>query len=335
MHQLAIVAFAIAVFINVPSPLSAFALNSGVDSAISCGEGMVLIPKGTFTIGSDNYYSSEHSAEDVTIDSFCIDRHEVTNAEFRKFVNATGYQTIAERPLSKEQFPDLPDSQRQPGSLVFQPPEPRVQQIAYLSWWHWVVGANWQHPYGPNSSINGLDNYPVVHIAYDDAIAYANWVGKLLPTEAQWEYAARGGLSADAFIAGEQYSPKKANTWQGVFPFFNTKADGYLGLAPVESFPPNGYGLYEMLGNVWELTSDWYKTGHSGKAHSLNPLGPDEVDSFDPNKPDQGALHVIKGGSFLCAPNYCSRYRPEARESQAPDTGTNHLGFRLVTFTKS
>ncbi|NES84136.1 MAG: formylglycine-generating enzyme family protein [Moorea sp. SIO2B7] len=295
-----------------------------------CPEGMVSIPGGTFTIGSDTYYPSERSAVDVTVDSFCIDRHEVTNAEYQAFVQATGYVTVAERPLAKDQFPGLTEAQRQPGSLVFQPPAPGIQQVAYLSWWDWVVGANWQHPYGPESTIEGFDKYPVVHIAYEDAVAYADWVGKTLPTEAQWEYAARGGLDTDTSIPGEQYAPHKANTWQGFFPFFNTKADGYLGPAPVESFSPNGYGLYDMLGNVWELTADWYRVGHRGKDRSLNPLGPDQGSSFDPEKPDQGALHVIKGGSFLCARNYCSRYRPEARESQAPDTGTNHVGFRLV-----
>lgn len=312
-------------FLGSPTPLNAASINSA-----ECPQGTVFIPGGTFNIGSKSYYPSELPAGDVTVDSFCIDRHEVTNAEFRQFVEATGYKTIAERPLPKEQFPGLTDEQRQPGSLVFQPPEEGIQQIAYLSWWHWVVGANWQHPYGPDSNIVGKDNYPVVHIAYDDAVAYAEWAGKSLPTEAQWEYAARGGLKNKEFSWGDAYSAEKANTWQGIFPFFNTKKDGYLGPAPVESFPPNGYGLYEMTGNVWELTSDWYRVGHDGKDGSLNPLGPDKAESFDPKKPAEGALHVIKGGSHLCAKNYCSRYRPAARESQAPDTGTTHIGFRLV-----
>jgi formylglycine-generating enzyme required for sulfatase activity len=294
-----------------------------------CPEGMVLIPGGTFGIGSDTYYPAEASAADVTVDRFCLDHHEITNAEYRQFVKATGYKTVAERPLSQDQFPDLTEEQRQSGSLVFWPPE-SLEQMTYLSWWHWVVGANWRHPDGPESTLAGLDNYPVVHIAYEDAIAYADWVGKSLPTEAQWEYAARGGLDADAIVPREQYAPTKANTWQGIFPLWNTQADGYFGPAPVKSFEPNGYGLYDMLGNVWELTADWYRAGHPGKDNSLNPTGPERASSFDPQKPDEGALHVIKGGSFLCAPNYCSRYRPEARESQAPDTGTNHVGFRLV-----
>ena len=320
------IALSLILFTPWSSPSPALALVND-----SCPPDMVFIPKGTFTIGSNHFYPSERSAGDVTVDSFCIDRHEVTNAEYRQFVEATGYKTVAERPLPKDQFPGLTDEQRQPGSLVFQPPALGVQQIAYLSWWHWVVGANWQHPYGPDSTIDGFDDYPVVHIAYEDAIAYANWVGKSLPTEAQWEHAARGGLSPEAFSSGEQYAPDKANTWQGLFPVLNLKTDGYLGPAPKGSFSPNGYGLHDMLGNVWELTADWYRVGHSGKDHSLNPLGPDQAHSFDPKKPTEGALHVIKGGSFLCAPNYCSRYRPEARESQPPDTGTNHIGFRLVT----
>jgi len=329
IHKLTAIYLTVLLFLALSAPLDGAAIASP-SSNPSCPEGMVFIPGGTFNMGSDTYYPSERSAADVTVDSFCIDRHEVTNAEYQAFVRATGYLTVAERPLSKDQFPGLTEGQRQPGSLVFQPPGPGIQQVAYLSWWDWVVGANWQHPYGPDSTIEGFDNYPVVHIAYEDAVAYADWVGKTLPTEAQWEYAARGGQDTDTSIPAEQYAPDKANTWQGFFPFFNTKTDGYLGPAPVESFSGNGYGLYDMLGNVWELTADWYGVGHRGKDRSLNPLGPDEGSSFDPKKPDEGALHVIKGGSFLCAPNYCSRYRPEARESQAPDTGTNHVGFRLV-----
>lgn len=298
----------------------------------SCPEDMVYIPGGTFKIGSDNSqrYVEERAADDVKVSSFCIDKHETTNAEFAKFVNETGYVTVAERPLSKEQFPDLPDEQRTAGSLVFQPPAEDAKQVPYLSWWHWVPGANWQHPYGPDSNINGKGSYPVVHIAYEDAQAYAKWAGKQLPAEAQWEYAARGSLKNKTFTWGDEYSAKKANTWQGIFPFFNTKEDSYIGTAPVGSFPPNQYGLYDITGNVWEWTSDWYSVGHANKAHQLNPTGPSQEQSFDPHKLGEGALHVIKGGSYLCAKNYCSRYRPAARESQAPDTGTTHIGFRLV-----
>jgi len=260
-----------------------------------CPLGMVMIPGGTFKMGT--------VGEQTAVSSFCIDRYEVTNAQFAEFVKATNYVTVAERSLPKQQFPDLSDEQRLPGSLVFQIPDPGIHKVQFLSWWHWVPGANWQHPFGPGSAIANKENYPVVHIAYEDALAYAQWVGKSLPTEAQWEYAARGGLDGATYTWGNQYSAKKANTWQGIFPFFNTKTDGYLGAAPVGSFPANGYGLYDMAGNVWEWTTDQL----------------------------QGEMHVIKGGSYLCAPNYCSRFRPAARESEAPDTGTTHIGFRLVS----
>ncbi|MEH2460172.1 formylglycine-generating enzyme family protein [Nostoc sp.] len=297
-----------------------------------CPQNMVFISGGTFKIGSDKHYASEHSAEDITVDSFCIDKYEVTNGEFAKFVKETGYITLAERPLSQEQFPNLPEEQRKPGSLVFQMPEKGVTQIGYLGWWKWTPGANWQHPFGAESDIQGKDKYPVVHVAYEDIEAYAKWASKSLPTEAQWEYAARGGLDGATYSWGERYSAKKANTWQGIFPFFNTKADGYFNSAPVGSFEPNGYGLYDMAGNVWEWTSDWYRIGHEGKNNSFNPTGPAEKESFDPREPGV-AKHVIKGGSYLCAPNYCSRYRPAARESQSPDTGTTHIGFRLIKIT--
>ncbi|BAZ37149.1 hypothetical protein NIES4101_30700 [Calothrix sp. NIES-4101] len=291
-----------------------------------CPLEMAMIPGGKFMMGSDNStYIEELSAQEVTVSSFCIDKHEVSNSQFAEFVKATGYVTVAERPLSKEQFPDLPDEQRLPGSLVFQIAKPGAK---YLSWWHWQIGANWQHPFGLESALTHQENYPVVHIAYEDALAYAQWAGKSLPTEAQWEYAARGGLDNATYAWGDQYSEKKANTWQGIFPFFNTKSDGYVGIAPVGSFPSNGYGLYDMTGNVWEWTADWFQPGHNHKSHSVNPTGP--TASFDPNKPSETVLHVIKGGSYLCAPNYCSRFRPAARESQAPDTGTTHIGFRLV-----
>ncbi|MGK7931954.1 MAG: formylglycine-generating enzyme family protein [Microcystaceae cyanobacterium] len=296
----------------------------------TCPQGMEWVEGGTFRMGSDEFFPEETSVDDVTVDGFCMDKTEVTNAQFSQFVKETGYITIAERPLSKEQFPNLPDEKRSPGSLVFQMPEKSITEVAYLSWWHWIVGANWQHPFGSDSDIKGKDNYPVVHIAYEDAQAYANWAKKSLPTEAQWEYAARGGLKDKIFSWGNKYSAKKANTWQGHFPFINTKADGYMGTSPVASFPPNGYGLYDMTGNVWEWTADWYDVDREGIAHHKNPQGVPKEASFDPREPD-GAKHVIKGGSYLCAKNYCSRYRPAARESQSPDTGTTHIGFRLVT----
>ena len=297
----------------------------------ACPSDMVYIPGGSFTMGSDNPdFIEEKIAEDVTVSSFCIEPHEVTNAEFAKFVKATSYVTVAERPLSKEQFPNLSDDERSPGSLVFKPPEEGIQQVAYLSWWQWTPGANWLHPFGPDSNIQGKDAHPVVHIAYEDAVAYADWAGRELPSEAQWEYAARGGKEGWTYVWGEQYSAKQANTWQGLFPFFNAKEDGHLGTAPVMSFTPNGYGLHDMTGNVWELTSTWFTVQHDDTAHSTDSTGPTREVSYDPKKPMDGAMHVIKGGSYLCAKNYCSRYRPAARESQALDTGTTHIGFRLV-----
>ncbi len=319
----------ILLLIQVVALILLFSNSPALAAVNTCPPGMVMISGGTFKMGADDSgFEEERGAENVTVSSFCIDKYEVTNAQFTEFINATNYVTVAERPLSKEQFPDLSDEERLPGSLVFQMPKPGVKQVQLLSWWHWTPGANWRHPFGSDSTIVGKENYPVVHIAYEDALAYAQWAGKSLPTEAQWEYAARGGLDGATYTWGNQYSAKKANTWQGFFPFFNTKADGYIGIAPVGSFPANGYGLYDITGNVWEWTDDWFSLGHDNKAHSVNPIGHGK--SFDPKKPTEIALHVIKGGSYLCAPNYCSRYRPAARESQSPDTGTTHIGLRLV-----
>lgn len=319
----------ILLLIQVVALILLFSNSPALAAVNTCPPGMVMISGGTFKMGADDSgFEEERGAENVTVSSFCIDKYEVTNAQFTEFINATNYVTVAERPLSKEQFPDLSDEERLPGSLVFQMPKPGVKQVQLLSWWHWTPGANWRHPFGSDSTIVGKENYPVVHIAYEDALAYAQWAGKSLPTEAQWEYAARGGLDGATYTWGNQYSAKKANTWQGIFPFFNTKADGYIGIAPVGSFPANGYGLYDITGNVWEWTDDWFSLGHDKNAHSVNPIGHGK--SFDSRKPTEIALHVIKGGSYLCAPNYCSRYRPAARESQSPDTGTTHIGFRLV-----
>ena len=301
-------------------------VSSGVTH--SCPKGMAWIEGGTFRIGSDDHYQEERSAQDVTVKGFCIDKYEVTNAQFARFVQETGYVTVAERPLSAQLFPNLSEAQRVPGSLVFMQPSGNGP-VRELSWWHWVTGANWRHPDGSNSSIEGKDNYPVVHIAYEDAEAYAKWAGKSLPTEAQWEFAAWGGLKEAIYTWGNQYSPKKANTWQGLFPLYNSKEDGYLGTAPVGTFEANGYGLYDITGNVWEWTKDWYRIGHDGASHKVNPIVSNSKESFDPREPGV-AKHVIKGGSYLCAPNYCSRFRPAAREAQAPDTGTSHIGFRLV-----
>lgn len=297
-------------------------------AAFACPIGMVDIHGGTFRMGTDTQLPEERSADAVTVKDFCMDSNEVTNAHFAQFVKETGYITISERPVPKEQYPNVSAGQRSPGSVVFEPVA-AGQPIPDLSWWHWVLGADWRHPEGPNSSIEGKEDHPVVHIAFVDALAYAKWAGKYLPTEAQWEFAARGGLKDKVYAWGNIYSPKKANTWQGRFPVLNTQEDGYLSTAPVGSFPPNRYGLYDMTGNVWEWTQDWYRFGHEGKANTVNPVLSNEKEGFDPREPGV-AKHVIKGGSFLCARNYCSRYRPSAREAQTPDTGTSHIGFRLV-----
>lgn len=294
-----------------------------------CPDQMVWVAGGDFAMGSDDFYPEEKAVDDVRVTGFCIDTHEVTNAQFAKFVADTNYRTVAERPLSAEEYPQLSAAQRQPGSLVFQMPESPNQPVPELSWWHWTPGSNWQHPQGPASDLKGREQYPVVHIALEDAQAYAQWANKQLPTESQWEYAARGGLQGASFTWGNEYKPTLANSWQGLFPLFNTAEDGHVGLAPVESYPPNSYGLYDMAGNVWEWTLDWYQPGHGGKAHQTNPTGPLAKDSYDSREPGV-AKHVIKGGSYLCAPNYCSRFRPGAREAQSPDTGTSHIGFRLV-----
>ena len=313
--------FLILLLIQVVALISLFTNSPALADTINpCSPGMILISGGTFKMGADDSgFEEERTGENVTVSSFCIDKYEVTNAQFAEFVKATNYVTVAERPLSKEQFPDLPDEQRLPGSLVFQMPKQGIKQVQLLSWWHWTPGANWQHPFGRDSTILGQENYPVVHISYEDALAYAKWSEKSLPTEAQWEYAARGGLDGATYTWGNQYSAKKANTWQGIFPFFNTKADGYVGTAKVGSFPANDYGLYDMTGNVWEWTSDLFNDRSPTSQRSRGSVNPTET-----------ALHVIKGGSYLCAPNYCSRYRPAARESESPDTGTTHIGFRLV-----
>ncbi|MCX5932524.1 MAG: formylglycine-generating enzyme family protein [Cyanobacteria bacterium] len=293
-----------------------------------CPADMVAIPAGRFRIGAAGQLDEERDAKGIRISSFCFGTHEVTNRHFAAFVAATGYRTVAERPLSVEQFPDLSPVERKPGSLVFKPVA-EDGPIEELSWWHWVPGADWRHPQGPDSTIDGLEDHPVVQIAFDDAEAYAAWAGAALPSEAQWEFAARGGLKDRVFSWGDTWKPGLANTWQGEFPRRDSGEDGFAGTAPVGSFTPNGYGLFEMTGNVWEWTADWYRPGHEELAQRPDPAIVSEADSSDPRDPGV-AKHVIKGGSFLCAPNYCSRYRPAAREAQSPDTGTSHIGFRLV-----
>jgi len=308
---------------------------------------MVYIPGGNFIMGSDAEYAQSNEGPEiqVKIDPFFMDETEVTNAEYSKFVKETGYITIAERPIEWEQIKnDLPDgtpkpadSFFEPGSLVFSPPNHPVNLDDYSLWWQWVKGSDWKHPQGPDSNIDGKDNYPVVQIAYEDAIAYTKWVGKRLPTEAEWEFASRGNEGYSQFTWGDELSPQNtylANFFQGDFPHNNTLEDGYETAAPIKSFPKNSFGLYDMIGNVWEWTSDWYspdtKKQYLVNASKLciNPKGPDI--SYDPSDPYATQKRVIKGGSFLCSDQYCSNYRSSSRMATSIDSGQNHLGFRCV-----
>jgi sulfatase modifying factor 1 len=300
--------------------------------------GMLYLPGGTFRMGSDQHYSEEAPVHSVTIDGFWIDPTPVTNREFRKFVNATGYVTFAELAPDPNDYPGALPQMLKAGSLVFTPKH-TVDLRDLSQWWNFKFGANWKRPYGPRSSNSGLDDHPVVHIAYRDAEAYAAWAGKELPTEAEWEFAARGGLDGAEFAWGVEFTPGgrvMANTWQGSFPHENLCADGYERTSPVRAVPPNGYGLYDMIGNVWEWTSDWYAPKHEADAPKAccipeNPRGGPEGGSYDPYQPAIPIPRkVVKGGSHLCAPNYCQRYRPAARRPEPVDTSTSHVGFRCI-----
>ena len=300
---------------------------------------MIPIPRGTFLMGSDRHYPEEASVHRVTVDAFWIDRTPVTNRAFRRFVNATGYVTVAERKPDGKDYPGALPHMLRAGSLVFTPPKHAVNTRDWSQWWAFKFGANWHRPYGPRSSITGLDDHPVVHVAYPDVEAYATWAGKALPTEAEWEFAARGGLDAAEFAWGDEFAPgsrQMANTWQGVFPHENLKADGYERTSPVAAFPPNGYGVYDMIGNVWEWTADWWSAEHEADAPKAccipeNPRGGGEDGSYDACQPQiRIPRKVLKGGSHLCAPNYCRRYRPAARHAEPIDTSTSHVGFRCV-----
>jgi formylglycine-generating enzyme required for sulfatase activity len=300
--------------------------------------GMVWVPGGTFRMGSETHYPEEAPAHDVTVDAFWMDAHTVTNAEFRRFVAATGHVTLAEKPANPDDYPGARPELLVPASVVFRPPPHRVDLRNHMAWWAYVPGACWRHPRGPDSDLEGLDDHPVVHVAFSDAEAYARWAGKALPTEAEWERAARGGLAGADYVWGDELAPggrHLANTWQGEFPLENRLEDGFAWTAPVGSFPPNGYGLFDMAGNVWEWTSDWYEARHrvptGGCCGSRNPRGGVKEKSYDPCMPTTFIPRkVMKGGSFLCAPNYCRRYRPAARMPQPIDTSTCHLGFRCI-----
>ncbi len=309
-------------------------------------EGMVWIPGGEFSMGAngtvgDVAMCSPATVGDtqpvhrVAVDGFWMDATEVTNALFTKFVEATGYRTVAEIAPTKEEFPTAPPENLVAGSVVFTPPAGPVPLDNHFQWWSYVKGANWRHPEGPESSIKGRENFPVVQIAYPDALAYAAWAGKRLPTEAEWEFADRSGLTGKLYAWGDEFQPDgkfMANTWQGKFPVKDTGEDGFVGLALVRSFPPNGYGLYDMAGNVWEWCSDWYRPDTYARdvlkgGVISNPPGP--ATSYDPSEPGT-QKHVHRGGSFLCTDQYCTRYMVGTRGKGEADTGTNHLGFRCV-----
>jgi formylglycine-generating enzyme required for sulfatase activity len=284
---------------------------------------MVELPGGTFRMGSDRFYPEERPVRDVSVDSFAIDEHPVTVAEFRRFVKETGHVTWAEQAPRAEDYPDADPDDLVPGSLVFRMTAGPVDLRDVLNWWSWTPGADWRHPEGPETGVGGRERHPVTHVAYSDAIAYAEWAGKSLPTEAEWEYAARGGLDQAVFTWGDEFTPKgrqMANTWQGEFPWQNLLLDGYGGTSPVEHYPPNGFGLHDMAGNVWEWTTDEFRET------SARPCCAPPSNAGD----GRFARKVIKGGSHLCAPNYCLRYRPAARQSETTDTSTCHIGFRCV-----
>ncbi len=294
---------------------------------------MVELPGGTFRMGSDRFYPEERPVRETSVGGFWIDRHPVTVAEFRRFVKATGHVTWAEQPPDAAHYPDADPQLLVAGSLVFRKTDRPVDLRDVRNWWSWTPGADWRHPEGPDSNVGGREVHPVTHVAHADALAYADWAGKSLPTEAEWEYAARGGLDGAVFTWGDEFAPKgrmMANTWQGEFPWQNLRTDGYEGTSPVERFPANGYGLYDMAGNVWEWTDDFFEPPSAAQRPCCAPRNP-RADA-EPES-ERFPRRVIKGGSHLCAPNYCLRYRPAARQGETIDTTTSHIGFRCVVRT--
>lgn len=306
------------------------------------GSDLRWVPGGTFVMGSDDHYPEEAPAHQATVEGFWMDRHPVTNAEFRRFVEATGYRTVAEQVPDPAQYPGALPELLVPGSLVFVQPAGPVDLGDIRNWWRLVPGASWRQPQGGADPLGGAEDHPVVHVAYADADAYARWAGRALPTEAEWEFAARGGLTGTVYAWGDKLAPERqwmANTWQGEFPWQNFGKDGYERTSPVGTYPPNAYDLVDLIGNVWEWTSDWYGAGHAEVTAVAccavrDPGGRREQDSYDPAQPAvRIPRKVLKGGSHLCAANYCRRYRPPARHPQPVDTSTSHVGFRCVVRT--
>lgn len=302
-------------------------------------EQIVWVPGGTFKMGSNDFYPEEKPVHLVAVDGFWIDKHPVTNAEFSAFVKATGYQTVAERTPDPTDYPEVDPSLLVPGSLVFRKPQQKISLRDNLSWWAYVPVACWKHPEGPESNLDDRQDHPVVHVTFEDAATYCEWAGKGLPTEAEWEFAARGGLDGAVYAWGNEFNPggkMLANTWQGEFPWQNLKTDGFEGTSPAGAFPANGYGLYDMTGNVWEWTKDFFRPRHPDDATKAccvprNPKVPTAEESFCKNQPGAGIPRkVLKGGSFLCAPSYCRRYRPAARQGEAVESSASHIGFRCI-----
>jgi formylglycine-generating enzyme len=330
-----------------PAGIGSFAptVENKVSPGGSAPEGLVWIPGGEFSMGAQDPPSGDmvgmQATEDsrpihrVYVDGFWMDKNDVTNAQFAKFVKATGYITVSERKPKAEDFPGAPPENLVAGSVVFSPPDHPVPLNNHFQWWSYVPGANWRHPLGPKSSIQGKDEYPVVHVAYEDAETYAKWAGERLPTEAEWEFAARGGLTGKPFVWGDAFRPDgkwMANTFQGQFPIKDTGEDKFVGIAAIGQFPANGYGLYDMAGNVWQWTSDWYRPDYYKQLAkdggiARNPQGPDAP--YDPSEPTE-RKKTQRGGSFLCTDQYCSRYMVGTRGKGEVSTGTNHLGFRCV-----
>jgi sulfatase modifying factor 1 len=302
-------------------------------------KGMVWVPGGTFLMGSEDFYPEERPVHRASVSGFWMDERPVTVSEFRRFVKATGYKTVPERPLNPAEYPHADPELLTPGSLVFLRTRGPVSLNDYRNWWAYQPGTSWAHPEGPGSNTGGRERHPVVHVAFEDVQAYADWAGKAIPTETEWEFAARGGLEGATYTWGDEFAPKgrlMANTWQGEFPWQNLRLDRYEGTSPAGAFPPNAYGLYDMAGNVWEWTCDYFRPRHADDAMdsccvSANPRVDSPEESYNLGQPGEHIpRRVVKGGSHLCAPNYCLRYRPAARQAQAIETSMSHLGFRCI-----